>query len=202
MKCEWYQRWLTASADDELAGWRAALLRRHLSMCADCSVQLAGLRRLRQLVASQKDRYVAGLDDRNFWEQLLPQLQVRPLQHPQPQPGFDPDGELVMAYSSHRPVKEPRPSSENASFGRFPMRGLIWIVAAATVVALVAGFCVIRAMQSNQVALDIPLLPPPGQNRVEFAEITSAKDTWAGVVKLDKPDTDIAVIWVDGLSSQ
>ena len=186
------------AADDELAGWRDALLRRHLSMCAGCSIQLAELRRIRHLVAGQKAHYVAHLDDQNFWQRLRPLLQSPGTQSQQPQPEMEPDGELVMAYSRRQPAEQ-RVSSKTASFGWFPMRRLACGMAAATVVAIVAVVCVISAIQSNQVALDIPLLPPPGQNRVDFAEVSSAKDTWASVVKFDKPDTDIAVIWVDGL---
>ena len=195
MNCEWYQRWLTASADNELAGWRNTLLQRHLSMCADCSVKLTQLKRLRELVASQKAHYVAGLDDQNFWDQLRSQLPVRPIQHAQAQPDFEPDGEMVMAYSGHRPAKDALPPARG-----FSMRHLAWgAVAAGTLAAIVAGVCIFHAPQDGQIALDIPMLPPAGQNRVEFADVTSAKDTWATVVKYDKADMDIAVIWVDGL---
>jgi Putative zinc-finger len=178
MKCEWYQRWLTVSADDELTGWRAALLRRHLSLCADCTLQLAGLRRIRQFVAGQKAHYLASLDDRYFWQQLHAQLQG-------PQAGN------LRARSG---VESSRPFSMH------------WVaraaVAAVALLVALAGVQVFRSSPNHQLAFDLPLLPPLGKNRVEFAELASVRGTSASVVKFDRPDTDIAVIWVDGLSGQ
>ena len=196
MTCEWYQRWLIASADDELVGWRDALLRRHISMCAQCSIELAELRRVRELVAGQKAHYIANLDDQDFWQQLRPHLQMP---ETQPTPQLEPDGELVMAYS-HRQPKNLREPVGKSFFGLFSMHWMAWgAVAAVLVVTTLTGVQVLRSSRHDQVAIDIPLLPPPGQNRVDFTEVKSTKDIWASVVKFDKPDTDIAVIWVDGL---
>ncbi|MFA6560788.1 MAG: zf-HC2 domain-containing protein [Verrucomicrobiia bacterium] len=193
MKCAWYQRWLTASADDELIGWRDALLRRHLAGCVRCTAELAELRRVRELVAGQKAHYVANLDDQFFWQRLRSQLQTPP----QPEPG--PDGELVMAYS-YRQKKELREPSGVAFWGLFPTRWLAWgAVVVALVAATLIGVHLTRAPQDSSLGAHVPLLPPPGQGSVHFTEVKSTKDTWASVVKFDQPDMNIAVIWVDGM---
>lgn len=191
MKCAWYQRWLIASADDELSGWRDALLRRHLAGCVRCATELVELRRVRELVAGQKTHYVAELDDQFFWQRLRPQLETPPQ--------AESDGELVMAYSC-RQKKELREPAGVAFFGVFSARRLAWgaVVVGLLVVTLI-GIHLTRTPKTNQLAVDIPLLPPPGQSCVHFTEVESTKGTWASVVKFDKPDVDIAVIWVDGL---
>ena len=191
MKCAWYQRWLTVSADDELTGWRDALLRRHLAGCVRCTAELAELRRVRELVAGQKAQYVAKLDDQFFWQRLRAQLQSPP------QPELD--GELVMAYSC-RQKKELSEPAVAACWGLFPARWLAWgAVAAALLVAALIGVCVTRALQDRQFSFDVPLLPPPGQGSVQFTEVKSTEGTQASVVKFDKPDVDIVVIRIDGL---
>jgi hypothetical protein len=175
MNCAWYQRWLLASVDDELTGWRDFLLRRHLAGCARCNAESAELRRVRELVAEQKVRYVAPLDDRLFWQQLRPRLQSPPF-----------------------PDAEPRGV---AFFGLFPARQLAFAaVAVALLVAVLIGVRSIRVgSDSLQLAAEAPLLPPPGGGKVEFSDLKHTKGISASVVRFNKPDVDIAVIWVDGL---
>lgn len=193
MKCAWYQRWLTASADDELTGWRDAMLRRHLAGCARCAAELAELRQIRELVAGQKAHYVGKLDDQFFWQRLRARLQT-----PQ-QAESEPDGELVMAYSS-RQKKEQREPSGVVLGGLLPTRWLAWgTLAVALLAAALIGVCVTRALQDRQFSFDVPLLPPPGQGSVQFTEVKSTEGTQASVVKFDKPDVDIVVIRIDGL---
>lgn len=182
MNCAWYERWLTASADDELAGWRAALLRRHLAGCPRCTAEITQLRRVRELVASQKERYVAQLDDRLFWQQLRGRLQTPP------------------TASAFQQEDEPQEPAGVAFFGMFPASRLAWsAVAVALFAATLLGLHLVRAPQGDQLALDIPLLPPPGQGRVHFTEVKSTKGLWAGVMKFDESDAAIPVIWVDGM---
>ena len=165
-------------------------------MCAQCALDLAELRRVRELVADEKAHYVANLDDQDFWQRLRPHLQTPETQQ---SPQLKPDGELVMAYS-HRQTKDLREPAGKGFFGLFSMHWLAWgAIAAVLLVTTLSGVQVLRSSRHDQAALDIPLLPPPGQNRVDFTEVKSTKDVWASVVKFDKPDTDIAVIWVDGL---
>lgn len=194
MKCAWYQRWLTASADEELAGWRAALLRRHLAGCTRCAAELAELRRIRELVAGQKAHYVGKLDDTFFWQQLRARLQTP--QQPEPEP----DGELVMAYSC-RQKKEPcEPAGGVAFWGVFPTHCLAWsALAVALLVAALIGVLGARAFQERQLVCDLPLVPPSGQSCVQVTEIKSTEGTRASVVKFDQPDVDIVVIKIDGL---
>ncbi|MCX6907167.1 MAG: zf-HC2 domain-containing protein [Verrucomicrobia bacterium] len=193
MNCAWYERWLTASADDELTGWRDGLLRRHLAGCTRCALELAELRRVRELVAGQKAHYVANLDDQFFWQRLRTQLQTAP----QPEP--EPEGELVMAYSSHQ-KGEPREPAGVAFWGLFPTRWLAWgVVAVALVAVTLISVHLTRAPQNGLLVDHVPLLPPPGQSQVHFTEVKSAKGLWAGVMKFDEPDTAIPVIWVDGM---
>lgn len=194
MKCVWYQRWLTASADDELIGWRAVLLRRHLAGCTRCAAELAELRRVRELVAGQKAHYVGKLDDTFFWPQLRARLQTP--QQPEPEPA----GDLVMAYSC-RQKKEPcEPAGGVAFSGVFPTHWLAWsALAAALLVAALIGVLGTRALQDRSVVCDMPLLPPSGKSYVQFTEVKSTGGTRASVVKFDKPDVDIVVIKIDGL---
>ncbi len=165
-------------------------------MCAQCSIELSELRRVRELVAGEKAHYIANLDDQDFWQRLRPHLKTP---ETQPPPQLEPDGELVMAYS-HRQTKELRAPAGKGFFGLFSMHWMAWgAVAAVLLLAILSGVRVAYSPRHDQAALDIPLLPPPGQNCVDFTEVKSTKDIWASIVKFDKPDTDIAVIWVDGL---
>lgn len=193
MNCAWYQQWLTASADDELTGWRDALLRRHLAGCSRCNAELADLRRIRELVAEQKSLYVGNLDDQFFWTRLRAQLRAPQQAEPEP------DGELVMAYSSRRKQESSEPAGV-VFWGMFPTRWLAWgSLAVGVLVAVLVGIHLTRTAQDIPLAFDVPLLPPPGESQVHFSEVQSAKGTWASVVKFDQPDVDIAVIWVDGM---
>jgi anti-sigma factor RsiW len=193
MKCAWYQRWLMASADDELTGWREALLRRHLAGCARCTAELAELRQIRELVAGEKEHYVSKLDDQYFWTRLRAQLQA-----PQ-EPEAEPEGAMVMAYSS-RQKKGPEEPAGVAFWGVFPARWLAWSALAVALVAVaLIGVHLTRAPQNGLLADHVPLLPPPGESQVHFSDVKSGKGTWASVVKFDQPDVDIAVIWVDGM---
>lgn len=173
MKCHWYQRWITASADDELRGWRAAWLRSHVSACPHCASDLAQLRRLRELVASRKTDYMATLDNRQFWQQLRPRL------------------------TATANAEEPRGV---AFFGHFPTSRLAF--AAATIAILIAVIIGVRlnhdSHTSSAWAMEVPPLAPPGASKVEFSDVKSTPDIWAGVVRFDQPDVDITVIWVNG----
>lgn len=181
MKCAWYQRWLTRSADDELTGWRDALLRRHLAGCGRCVADLKELRQIRELVAGQKAHYAGKLDDSLFWQQLRARLQ-KPRQ---PEDMIEVEADELAGI---------------AFFGLFPARRLAWsAVAVALLVAALVGVQVLRVPQDGGLAFEVPLLPPVGEGRVHFTEVKSTKGMWASVVKFDKPDTDIAVIWVDGM---
>jgi hypothetical protein len=106
MKCEWYQRWVMRCADDELAGWRLAWLRHHLGRCERCAGQLAQLRRMRELIAGQKERYAATMDDALFWQRLRANLQ------PAPPAPLAPD--MVMAFSQRQAAPADRAKTNEA----------------------------------------------------------------------------------------
>ena len=175
MMCAWYQRWLTAYADDELAGWRGVWLHRHLAGCAHCVSELGKLRRVRHLVASQKSIHLSTLDDTLFWPQLRERLQTT--------------GDTA----------EPRGIP---LVGWFPGRRLALVSAAASllVVAVIGGWLTFAPGGGLRLADDLPLLPPLGGGKVEFKDLKFAKHIWAGEVRFDKPDVDIPVIWVNGLA--
>lgn len=196
MNCKWYQRWLVASADDELRGWRAALLQRHVAGCARCAAALKELHRIRDLVASQKAVYASKLDDEMFWQKLRANIQAPP--------GEAPDGNLVFAYSSRRnggTLDEGEPHGL-ALFGMFTTQQLaVAAVAAAVLVLAFVGFWLIWAPgRGGQLATELPLLPPPGQNQVQFNEVQHAKGVVARAVRFDEPGVDIPVIVVTGMA--
>ena len=174
MSCRLYERWLTASADGELGGWRAALLRSHVAGCKACSQELAGLRQVRELVASRKPDYAGRQDEGMFWQRLR----------------------AGMERVDRAPVAE-----GVAFFGSFPTRWLaIGAATAAVVLTLSIGIRFSGGPQPAQTA-ELPLLAPPGSARVEFSEVKTELKSWAGVVRFDEPDVDITVIWVNGLPS-
>lgn len=191
MNCGFFQRWLMASADGELAGWRAAWLHAHTSGCAPCARQLAELRRLRDLVASRKTEYAASQDTEMFWQKLRAHLQTTP------EPGND--EELVLAYSQRAMTYAPETEPEGvALFGRFTTRQLAFAaVGAAVATAVLIGF--LLPQRSSETVAELPLLAPPGATTVSFSDTKSAPETSADPVKFDKPDVDIHVIWVSGL---
>jgi anti-sigma factor RsiW len=191
MNCGFFQRWLMASADGELAGWRAAWLRSHTARCAACATQLAELRRLRGLIASRKTEYAGGQDTEMFWQKLRAHLQTAP------EPGND--EELVLAYSQRAAPHAPESEPEGvALFGRFTTRQLAFAaVGAAVVAAVVIGLLLPKA--GSEQAAELPLLAPAGATAVSFSDTKSTPDTSADPVKFDKPDVDIHVIWVSGL---
>jgi Putative zinc-finger len=175
MKCAWYQRWLTAYADDELVGWRAVWMHRHLAGCAHCVAALAKLRRVRQLVASQKPLFVGQLDDAQFWPQLRQQLQA-------PDTAAESGGFPLLSWFPGR---------------RF---ALATVTASLVVATVVGGWLTLAPNGGWRLAGELPLLPPVGGSKVEFKDLKYAKHVWAGEVRFDKPDVDIPVIWVNGLT--
>lgn len=180
-----------ASADGELAGWRAAWLRSHTAGCAACAKDLAELRRLRGLVASRKTAYVASQDTEMFWQKLRAHLRTAP------EPGND--AELVLAYSQRAAPHVPESEPEGvALLGRFTTRQLAFVaVGAAVIAAVVIGLLLPRT--KSEESANLPLLAPPGATSVSFSDTKSAAETSADPVKFDKPDVDIHVIWVSGL---
>jgi anti-sigma factor RsiW len=191
MNCGFFQRWLMASADGELAGWRAAWLRSHTAGCAACAKHLAELRQLRDLVASRKTDYAFHQDSQLFWQKLRAHLQS------EPQPGND--AELVLAYSQRTVTHTPESEPEGvALFGRFTTRQLAFAAVGVAVAAAVLIGVLLPKGGGDQVA-ELPLLAPPGAGSVSFSNIKSTADTSADPVKFDKPDVDIHVIWVSGL---
>ena len=191
MNCGFFQRWLMASADGELAGWRAAWLRSHTTGCAACTKNLAELRQLRDLVASRKTDYASHQDPQLFWQKLRAHLQS------EPQPGND--AEMVLAYSQRAAPHAPESEPEGvALFGRFTTRQLaLAAVGAAVAVAVLIGLLLPK--DDRDKVAELPLLAPPGAGSVSFTNIKSTADTSADPVKFDKPDVDIHVIWVSGL---
>jgi anti-sigma factor RsiW len=183
-------------ADDELAGWRLAWLRSHLGTCRHCEGELAQLRRLRGAIAGRKEHYLATMDEPLFWQRLRANLQSSP--------EAPPDPNLVMAFSRRQPaLAAALPPVESQGFALFGLASTKRLALAATAVAVLAvallGFWVARGPQSAELsAADIPVLAPAGANRVSFGEVTYKPDIWAGVVRFDKPDVDITVIWVTG----
>ena len=173
--CGWYQRWLTAYADDELAGWRAVWLHRHLAGCAHCVAELGKLRRVRHLIASQKSLFIGKLDDARFWPQLRARLQIA------------------------ENTTEPRGIS---LVGLFPKQrlALVSVTASLLVTAMIGGWLTFAPGGGLQPAGDLPLLPPLGGGKVEFKDLKYARHIWAGEVRFSKPDVDIPVIWVNGLT--
>ncbi|MBI5394454.1 MAG: zf-HC2 domain-containing protein, partial [Verrucomicrobia bacterium] len=128
MNCGFFERWLMASADNELAGWRAAWLRSHLAGCPKCAQGLAELRRLREAIASRKQDYAAtGQDAPFFWQRLRAAMQSFPQEAPHTG--------VVMAYSTRTRVGEPTDKPTGvALFGKFPVRRLAFAAVAAAVV--------------------------------------------------------------------
>ena len=175
MKCPWYQRWLTAYADDELAGWRAMWLHRHLVGCEHCAEELGKLRRMRHWIASQKSACIGKLDDTLFLQKLRVRLQ-----------NTEPAGE----------------SRGLSLFGSFSTRRLAFAAVAVSllVTAVIGGRLVFSPGGGMQLAGELPLLPPLGGSKVEFKDLKVAKHLWAGEVRFSKPDVDIPVIWVNGLT--
>ena len=175
MMCRWYQRGLTAYADDELAGWRAVWLHRHLTGCAHCRADLGQLHRIRQWVAGQKPALLNQLDDTQFWPQLRQRLQT---------------------------AGDAREIREVSLMGWFPGRRLVLVSIAASllVTAMLAGWQTFAPDGGMRLTGDLPLLPPLGGGKVEFKDLKYAKNLWAGEVRFDKSDVDIPVIWVNGLT--
>ncbi|MCX7823959.1 MAG: zf-HC2 domain-containing protein [Verrucomicrobiae bacterium] len=198
MNCKWYQRWLVASADDELRGWRAALLARHTAKCARCAADLKELRQIRDLVAAQKAVYASKLNDEMFWQKLRANMQSTPDEAP--------DGNLVFAYSSRSNGDAPSLDEVGPRgltvFGIFPTQRMA--VAAATaallLVALVGFWLIWAPGRGGQLAAELPLLPPPGQNHVRFNDVQHAKNVLAREVRFDEPGVDIPVIMVTGMA--
>jgi len=192
MNCDFFQRWLMASADGELAGWRAAWLRSHTAGCAACAAQLAELRQLRELVASRRAEYAARQDTELFWQKLRAHLQTVP------EPGNA--EELVLAYSQRAAegTSETEPQGV-ALFGRFTTRHLAWAAVGAAVIAVALIGVLLLPKTGSEQSAELPLLAPPGATAVSFSDTTSVPGTSADPVKFDKPDVDIHVIWVSGL---
>ena len=198
MNCKWYQRWLVASADDELRGWRAALLQRHAAGCARCAADLEELHRIRDLVAGQKAAYASKLDDEMFWQKLRANMRATPDEAP--------DGNLVFAYSSHpngtaQTLDEGEPRGLTL-FGMFSTQQLAVVaVAAAVLVVVFVGFWLIWAPgRGDQLAAELPFLPPPGQNHVQFNEVQHAKGVLARAIRFDEAGVDIPVIVITGMA--
>ena len=184
-----------ASADGELAGWRAAWLRSHLAGCPTCAKDIAELRRLHELVGSRKADYASKQDVQMFWQRLRANLQARS--------ELDTAAGLVMAYSHKTQVREQAPGVSSkpagiAIFGTLTIRRLAVVGIGMVVVGAVLVSVLLPKGARDKVA-ELPALAPAGAASVSFSETKSTPDMSANPVKFDKPDVDIHVMWVSGL---
>jgi anti-sigma factor RsiW len=99
MQCRWIRDELTAHADGELRGWRAAWVRRHLSRCADCGREAAVIERS---VARQRRVLPALVQEPveadDLWRRVRVRLDDSPRTEPEPRERrWAPTRRLVLA---------------------------------------------------------------------------------------------------------